>query len=173
MARRAVGTKKKSSNDTELSKLKEELKRVSEQLASRERELAQALEQQTATGEVLNVIARAPVELPPVYQTILANTTRLCEANIAALFLYDGEVLHTAASHGTTPEFAAHLQQSRPRPSRDTTTRLAALERRTVHVADLLSDPDFSPYAAPSFTKRKTSARSCPCRCCGKISWSE
>ncbi len=96
-------------------------------------------------GEYPGVIARAPVELAPVYQAILANTTRLCEANIAALFLYDGEVLHTAASYGTTKEFAAHLEQSTPRPSRETTTRLAALERRTVHVAELLSQPDFTP----------------------------
>jgi signal transduction histidine kinase len=69
----------------------------------------------------------------------------LCEANIAALFLYDGEVLSTAASYGTTREFAEHLEQSMPRPSRETTTRLAALEQRTVHVPDLLSDPAFSP----------------------------
>ena len=61
------------------------------------------------------------------------------------VFLYDGELIHTAASFGTTPEFAAHLEQSRSRPSHETTTRLAALERRTVHVADLLTDPDFSP----------------------------
>jgi two-component system, NtrC family, sensor kinase len=119
--------------------------RLLQELQNRNRDLTEALEQQTATSEVLNVIARSPVELQPVYQAILANTTRLCEANIAALFLYDGEVLSTAASYGTTQEFAEHLKQSRPRPSRDTTTRLAALERRTIHVADLLSDPDFSP----------------------------
>ncbi len=153
MARRAVGTKKKTSSGTQLSKLKQELKRVTEQLASRESELAQALEQQTAASEVLNVIARAPIELPPVYQAILANTTRLCEADIAALFLFDGEILHTAASFGTTQEFAAHLEQSRPRPSRGTTTRLAALERRTVHVTDLLSDPEFSPTPRQLYQK--------------------
>ena len=116
-------------------------------------ELKESLEQQTATSKILEVIARAPVELPPVYQAILANTTRLCDANIAALFLYDGEVIHTAASYGTTPEFAAHLEQSRPRPSRETTTRLAALERRTIHVADLLSDPDFAPHPSELYEK--------------------
>ena len=47
--------------------------------------------------------------------------------------------------HGMTPEFASILKQGRPRPSHETTTRLAALERRTVHVADLLSDSTFSP----------------------------
>ena len=116
-------------------------------------ELKESLEQQTATSEILGVIASSPTDIQPVYQAILANTTRLCEANIAALFLYDGEVLSTAASFGTTPEFAAHLQQSRPRPSRETTTRLAALERRTVHVADLLSDPEFAPYPPELYEK--------------------
>ena len=116
-------------------------------------ELKESLEQQTATSEILGVIASSPTDIQPVYQAILANTTRLCEANIAALFLYDGEVLSTAASFGTTPEFAAHLRQSRPRPSRETTTRLAALERRTVHVADLLSDPEFAPYPPELYEK--------------------
>ena len=119
--------------------------RLFRELQERNRELTEALDQQTATSEVLDMIAHSPVDLQPVYQAILANTTRLCEANIAALFLYDGEVLNTAASYGTTQEFAVHLKQSRPRPSRETTTRLAALQRRTVHVPDLLSDPAFSP----------------------------
>ena len=76
--------------------------RLFQELQSRNRDLTEALDQQTATSEVLNVIAHSPVELQPVYEAILANTTRLCEANIAALFLYDGEVLSTAASYGTT-----------------------------------------------------------------------
>jgi len=127
--------------------------RLLQELQTRNRDLTEALEQQTATSEVLNVIAHSPVELQPVYEAILGNTTRLCEANIAAFFLYDGERLHTAASYGTTQEFAEHLKQSKPRPSRDTTTRLAALERRTVHVADLLSDPAFSPWPRELYAK--------------------
>ena len=127
--------------------------RLLQELQARNRDLSEALEQQTATSEVLNVIARSPVELEPVYQAILANTTRLCEANIAALFLYDGEVLSTAASYGTTQDFAEHLEHSRPSPSRETTTRLAALERRTVHVPDLLSDPAFSPKPRELYEK--------------------
>jgi len=137
----------------ENARLVHELDRRTTEVEASNAQLTEALEQQTATSDVLNIIARSPVELEPVYQTILANTTRLCEANIAALFLYDGEALSTAASFGTTPEFAAHLQQSRPRPSRETTTRLAALERRTVHVADLLSDPEFTPSPGELYEK--------------------
>ncbi|MGH7926923.1 MAG: GAF domain-containing protein, partial [Candidatus Binatia bacterium] len=127
--------------------------RLFQELQARNRDLTEALEQQTATSEVLNVIAHSPVELQPVYEAILSNTTRLCEANIASFFLYDGELLSTAASYGTTQEFAEHLEQSTPTPSRETTTRLAALERRTVHVTDLLSDPAFSPKPRALYEK--------------------
>ncbi len=142
--------------------------RLLQELQSRNRELTEALEQQTATSDVLNVIAHSPIALERVYEAILVNTTRLCEANIASLFLYDGEVLSTAASHGTTQEFAEHLEHSRPRPSRETTTRLAALERRTVHV--LICCP-IEPFLRNrvSFTKRKTSARSYPFPCFARI----
>ncbi len=119
--------------------------RVFTELGARNSDLAEALEQQTATSEVLRVISSSPAALPAVYDVILERITRLCEADIAALFLYDGEFLSAAASHGTTPPFAAHLRHSRPRPSRETTTRLAALERRPVHAADLLNDPQFAP----------------------------
>ncbi len=115
------------------------------ELEARNRELGESLEQQTATSEVLQVISSSPTALEAVYDVILDRITRLCEADIAALFLYDGEVLSAAASRGTTPRFAEHLRRSRPRPSHETTTRLAALERRPVHVADLLNDPEFAP----------------------------
>ena len=135
------------------SQLQESYSNLEQKVEDRTTELSNALEQQTATSEVLSVIARSRVDLQPVYQTILANTTRLCEANIAALFLYDGEVLSTAASYGTTQEYAEHLENSELRPSGETTTRLAALERRTVHVADLLSDPAFSPKPRQLYEK--------------------
>jgi signal transduction histidine kinase len=127
------------------ARLQESYVNLEQKVEERTRELSEALEQQTATSEVLSVISSSPTDLQPVYEAILANVARLCDANIAALFLYDGEVLMSAASYGTTPHFARHLRESRPRPSHETTTRLAALERRTVHVADLLSDSTFSP----------------------------
>jgi signal transduction histidine kinase len=127
------------------ARLQESYANLEQKVEERTFELSEALEQQTATSEVLRVISSSPTDLQPVYEAILANVARLCDANIAALFLYDGEVLMTAASYGTTVHFARHLKESRPRPSRETTTRLAALERKTVHVADLLSDPGFAP----------------------------
>jgi signal transduction histidine kinase/HAMP domain-containing protein len=127
--------------------------RLFQELEFRNAEITESLEQQTATSEILGVIASSRSDLQPVYQTILQNITRLCESNIAALFLFDGELLSTAASYGTTAEFAEHLRNSHPRPSHETTTRLAALERRTVHVLDLLSDPSFTPTPLEFYQK--------------------
>jgi signal transduction histidine kinase/HAMP domain-containing protein len=127
--------------------------RLFQELEFRNAEITESLEQQTATSEILGVIASSRSDLQPVYQTILQNITRLCQSNIAALFLFDGELLSTAASYGTTAEFAEHLRKSHPRPSHETTTRLAALERRTVHVLDLLSDPTFSPTPLDFYQK--------------------
>jgi len=127
------------------TQLQESYSNLEQKVEDRTKELTETLEQQTATSEILGVIASSPSDLHPVYQTILANITRLCESNIAALFLWDGQTLSTAESYGTTEAFAEHLRSSRPRPGHETTTRLAALERRTVHVLDLLNDPSFAP----------------------------
>jgi signal transduction histidine kinase len=135
------------------ARLQESYANLEQKVEERTRELSETLEQQTATAEVLRVITSSPMDLQPVYEAILSNVAHLCDANIVSLFLYDGEVLRSAASYGTTPEFARHLRENRPRPSRETTTRLAALERRTVHVADLLSDPAFSPKPLELYQK--------------------
>ncbi|MEK6665404.1 MAG: GAF domain-containing protein, partial [candidate division NC10 bacterium] len=124
--------------------LQESYAGLEQKVEARTRELTETLEQQTATSEILRVISSSPTDVQPVFQTILENATRLCEANIAALFLYDGEVLCTAAHHNVSPEFAEYLKQARLRPSRETTTRRAALERKIVHAADLQNDPEYS-----------------------------
>jgi GAF domain-containing protein len=111
------------------------------------RQLAEARAQQAATAEILKVISRSPGDVQPTFRAILKSTTRMCESNIAALFLYDGAVLTCAAHHNTTAQFAKALQQLRTPPSRETATRLAALERKVVHVHDYFNDPRFNPLA--------------------------
>src|SRR5271165_711835 len=64
---------------------------LQEQVSALTRELAQARGEQTATSEVLQVISGSPGELKPVFQTILANATRLCEAKFGTMYLYDGD----------------------------------------------------------------------------------
>ena len=76
-------------------------------------ELRQSLEQQTATSEVLGVISSSPNELGPVFQTILANATRLCEANFGTLNLYKDGTFPVAAMHGV-PEAYAEFRRLNP-----------------------------------------------------------
>jgi PAS domain S-box-containing protein len=120
-------------------------KRAELELRRARDEAQEALEQQTATAEILKVISSSPTDIEPVFRSILANAVRLCEASVGAVFTYDGEVLANVAHQNASPEFAEFLARSRPRPSRETTTRRCALERRTVHTADLLNDPEYAP----------------------------
>jgi two-component system NtrC family sensor kinase len=105
----------------------------------------EALDRQTAMSEVLGVISSSPTDLTPVFDTILANATRLCEGNLAALWRYDGESLVGAAQYNASAAFVEHYMGMKLQPGRSGPARLAALERRMVHVADITAEPGFSP----------------------------
>jgi len=77
----------------------------------RTRELSESLDQQTATSEVLRVISSSPGELEPVFQTILSNATRLCEAKFGTLYRYDGGTFYPVTFHKVPPSFADFLRQ--------------------------------------------------------------
>ena len=109
------------------------------------RERDEALEQQTAMSEILGVISNSPTDLAPVFNAILANATRLCEGNLAALWLYDGKFLIGAAQYNASAAFVDKYMGIKMEPGRAGPARLAALERRTVHVADITAEPGFAP----------------------------
>jgi len=119
--------------------------RLFEEVQARTRELSEALEQQTAMSDVLRVISSSPTDLTPVFDTILTNATRLCEGNFAALWQYDGEGLVGAALHEVSPGFAELCRRTKLRLGPEGAVRKSALERRTVHVADITVEPGFSP----------------------------
>src|SRR5262249_40922547 len=119
--------------------------RLFDEVQARTRELSEALEQQTATAEVLRVISSSPGALEPVFQAMLTNATRLCEGNFAALWKYDGEMLVGAALHNVSPGFAELCRNTKLRLGPEGAVRKAALERRTIHVADITVEPGFSP----------------------------
>src|SRR5262249_28315537 len=73
---------------------------LEKKVEQRTHELSESLEQQTATSEVLRVISSSPGDLKPVFETMLANATRLCEAQFGNLFLHDGGVFRAVAVHG-------------------------------------------------------------------------
>ena len=79
---------------------------LKKQLEARTRELAEALEQQTATSEVLRVISSSPGELEPVFQAMLANAVRICEARFGNLYLHERGALRFVAGHNLPRAFA-------------------------------------------------------------------
>ena len=124
-----------------------ELQEKNEALTQAHAQVTEALEQQTATAEILRVISGSPTDLAPVFDAILASACRLCGANFAALWRVSGEELVGTASYNASREFAEHMKSNPLVPSRKGPTRLAALERRTVHIADMTIEPGFSPVS--------------------------
>jgi GAF domain-containing protein len=105
--------------------------------------LAEALEQQAATSEVLKVISSSAFELQPVLESLLKDAVRLCDADKGFIYTQDGEVYRIAASYGHSPEFIEIVQRNPIRKDRGSATGRAVLERRVVHIHDILADPDY------------------------------
>jgi signal transduction histidine kinase len=120
-------------------------------------ELKRMEQAHAATVEILRVISSSPSDVQPVFDAVLANALRLCEASFAAVFAFDGELIRNVAYLNASPAFARFLGSGGVRPSRETTTRRCALERRTIHTADLMNDPEFSPPEAQRRENVRTS----------------
>jgi two-component system NtrC family sensor kinase len=119
--------------------------RLFDEVQARTRELTEALEHQTATSEVLNVISRSPTDAQPVFGAIVESAARLCEAVFSVVWLYDGELLRVAATNNFTPEVLNRLARTYPkRPDRSVLAGRAVLDGDIAHVHDLLGDPEYS-----------------------------
>jgi GAF domain-containing protein len=101
-------------------------------------ELRESLQQQTATSEVLSVISSSPGELEPVFQAMLENATRICEAKFGVLYRFDGDTFHFAAEVGTPPELAEFVRRRGPfQPTPDTPVVDRVMRtKQVVHTAD-------------------------------------
>src|SRR5262249_30960372 len=119
---------------------------LEERLDRRTRELDEALQQQTATSEVLGIIRRSPANAQPVFDAIVQSAARLCGAIFSAIFLWDGDRLRIAATKNLTPEakFQFHELERISQPDRSTIGGRAILDRAIVHVPDVLTDPEYS-----------------------------
>ena len=140
---RSTGTKAKarvSNRPNSLSELKKQLEARTRELAEVRGHLSEALEQQTATSEVLRAITGSPGDLKPVFEAILTNARRLCEAKFGHLLIYDGERFRVAAVHAAPSKLTDFLNRG-PFPAGAATGlgRLAST-KRVVHVADLKAE---------------------------------
>ena len=118
----------------ENARLLNELRQRTADLTERTADLTEALEQQTATSEVLRVISSSPGDLQAVFASMLENAVRICDATFGNIYRWDGEALHMLAAQNTPPAFA----ESRRRLSARQTYMRRMVERKDgVHVADL------------------------------------
>jgi GAF domain-containing protein len=118
--------------------------RLFDVVQKRTQDLAESLEQQTATSDVLEVISRSAFDLQPVFETVAESCVRLCGADRAFIFRFDGEFLRMVAAHNSSLDFTEWVRQNPIRPGRHSGSARAALERRTIHIPDVLADSEYT-----------------------------
>jgi len=118
--------------------------RLLNELRQRTDDLSESLEQQTATSEVLGVISSSPGELQPVFDAMLANATRLCDAKFASLFLSEGDQFRRVSLHNAPTAFAEHYSRTPlVRPSPESALGRTALTHQVAHIDDVCTMPAY------------------------------
>jgi hypothetical protein len=117
--------------------------RLLNELRQRTDDLTESLEQQTATSEVLRVISSSPGELEPVFQAMLANGTRICDAKFGALLLSEGDAFRVGALHNAPRAFADFMQRAPIRPGPNVPLGRVARTKQVAHVADITAEQSY------------------------------
>jgi GAF domain-containing protein len=118
--------------------------RLLNELRLRTTDLTESLEQQTATSKVLEVISRSAFDLQAVFETVAESSVRLCGADRAFIYRFDGELLRMAVAFNAPQALKDFIFQNPMRPGRYGGAARAAIERRTIHIPDVLADPEYS-----------------------------
>ena len=141
-ARRSSRTAAPATSDEKtIAQLTRELGESLEREKATSRELSESLERETATSQVLGIISGSPTDLNAVFETILANATRLCDASYGTLWLSEGAAFRAVALHGPLPStYVEQLRRGVLRPGPDGPVPRAARTRQTVHVADFRAE---------------------------------
>jgi GAF domain-containing protein/anti-sigma regulatory factor (Ser/Thr protein kinase) len=112
-------------------------------------ETQEALEQQTAISEILRVISESPTDVQPVFDIIAERAMALCGAEMGITTRFDGELIHSAANPGMTPETAQITRAAFPmKPNRSSLSGRVVLEGAPVQIPDMLADPEYLMHAA-------------------------
>ncbi|WP_245509055.1 MULTISPECIES: GAF domain-containing protein [unclassified Mesorhizobium] len=123
--------------------------RLFEEVQARTAELGEALQQQTATADVLKVISRSAFNLQSVLQTLIDSAVRLCGAKLSGIFMRDGDVFRLAAGYEQTPEYRAY-EEANPSPiTRQSWVGRTALDKAVVHIPDVTKDTEHGLPEAP------------------------
>ena len=134
----------------ENARLLNELRQRTNDLTERTADLTEALEQQTATSEVLQVISSSPGDLQPVFATMLEKAVRICDAAFGNIYRWDGNALHLVATRNTPPAFAEARRYSlSKRPGPKTVTGRMLASQAVVHVADATAEPGYGDKSDP------------------------
>jgi two-component system, NtrC family, sensor kinase len=129
--------------------LQGQLDRRTRELAEAQKRLAEAMEQQTATAEILRVISSSPTDVQPVFDTIVNVVPPLCGVRFCLLYRFDGELLHLVAHHNVAGELLETLQRLYPmRPNRMHAAGRAIMNAAVVEIEDTLSDPEYQQRVA-------------------------
>ena len=118
--------------------------RLFDEVQARTEDLAESLQQQTATADVLKVISRSTFDIQAVLNTLVESAAKLCQAENVQFFLRDGEVYRLVADNGFSPEYQEYVKQHPIRPGRGTLVARTSLEVASVHIPDVLSDPEYT-----------------------------
>jgi len=135
--------------NTMTSQLRESYANLEQKVEERTRELSEALEQQTATGEVLRVIASSPTDLEPVLKAVIANAVRLVGAEQGHIRQYDDELLQMVVQFNESDDLVRTIKEIPVRPTEESAVGRAFLTRRSVHIPDVLADPGYRGPALP------------------------
>jgi GAF domain-containing protein len=136
----------------ENARLLNELRRRTTDLTERTADLTEALEQQTATSEVLQVISSSPGDLEPVFASMLEKAIRVCDATFGNIYRWDGEAFHLLATRNTPQALAEYRKSASPvvRPAPNTLFGRLAVSRKLIHIPDLVADQLYIEKKSPA-----------------------